>query len=268
MPPHLPPDSPRRPGFTLIEILAVLAVIAAIVAIGVPAISRVLQSARLRNAEGSASTVKSAIAAYLSRPGSLGTIPVTESALTAAPVLPASEWTGTAALNTAAAAKAATLDNLLLAEGLLERPLSIRIGAQNLAPAPTAVALAWSPASESFTNTTAPTADYSASSRAECALCDGSSNPGTTGAAAGSASCAFNLAGTGPLQAGAHVAYLVLKAVPDSDAYQLALDVNGAPLTVNTAAAPAAADQAVGTVEYAKDAGAGAVDVFYYLASL
>jgi prepilin-type N-terminal cleavage/methylation domain-containing protein len=268
MPSSPKPEPARRAAFTLIEILAVLAVIAAIVAIGVPAISRVLQSARLRNAEGSASTMKSAIAAYLSRPGSLGTIPVTESALTTAPVLPASEWTGTAALNTAAAAKAATLDNIFLAEGLLERPLGVRMGAQNLAPALTAVSLSWSPASESFTNTTAPTADYSATSRTECAICDGTSNPGTTGAAAGSAACAFNLAGTGLIQTGAHVAYVIIKAVPDSDAYQLALDVDGPSLTANTAATPAAADQTLGTVEYAKDAGSGAVDVFYYLASL
>jgi prepilin-type N-terminal cleavage/methylation domain-containing protein len=267
--PLLPsPEPARRAAFTLIEILAVLAVIAAIVAIGVPAISRVLQSARLRNAEGSASTVKSAIAAYLSRPGSLGTIPVTESALTTAPVLPAAEWTGTPALNTAAASKAATLDGVLLAEGLLEKPLSLRLGAQNLAPPPTAVAAAWSPVTESFTNTTAPTADYSGTSRVECAISDGISNPGATGAANGSASCAFNLGGTGVIPSGAHVAYLLIKAVPDSDAYQLALDVNGPSLTVNSAASPAAADQTLGTVEYAKDAGAGAVDVFYYLASL
>jgi len=35
-----------RSGFTLVEIMAVLAVIAAIIAIGVPAISRALQSER------------------------------------------------------------------------------------------------------------------------------------------------------------------------------------------------------------------------------
>jgi prepilin-type N-terminal cleavage/methylation domain-containing protein len=263
-------SSRSRSGFTLVEILAVLAVIAAIIAIGIPAVAKVLQSARLRNAEGTASVVRSALTGYLSKPGSLGTIPVTESAATAAPALPAAQWSGPAALNTPAAAKAATLDNVLLAEGLLDRPLSLRLGAQNFALAAGAVPVTWSPVSETFTNATAPTADYSGASRSECAICDGTSNPGATGAAAGSASCAFNLAGNGlVISAGTRVAFLVLRAVPAADAYQLALDVDGPGLLQNTAALPAAADQTLGAVAYAKDgAGTGLVDVYYYLTSL
>jgi prepilin-type N-terminal cleavage/methylation domain-containing protein len=261
----------RRPqaAFTLVEILAVLAVIAAIIAIGIPAVAKVLQSARLRNAEGTASVLRSAITGYLSKPGSLGTIPVTESALTTAPVLPASQWTGTAALDTAAAAKAATLDNVLLAEGLLQQPLSLRLGGQNFNPAG-GLPATWSPVSESFTNTAAVTVDYSSASRAECAISDGTSNPGATGAAGGSSSCAFNLAGNGLLiSAGSRVAYLILKAVPVADAYQLALDVDGAALVQNTASTPAALDQTQGPVAYAKDgAASGLVDVYYYLTSL
>ena len=117
----------RNQGFTLVETLAVLAVIAAIIAIGVPAIAKVLQNGRVRNAEGTASVLKSAITQFLSKPGSLGTIPVTEgtsSALT-------SEYTGTGTPTVAAVAAAATLDNVLLAESFLERPISLRMGAQN-----------------------------------------------------------------------------------------------------------------------------------------
>jgi prepilin-type N-terminal cleavage/methylation domain-containing protein len=265
----------RTQGFTLVEILAVLAVIAAIIAIGIPAIAKVLQSGRLRNAEGTANVVRSAVAAFLTKPGSPGTLPVTESALTAAPVLPASQWTGTAALNTAAASKAATLDNILLAEGVLDRPLSLRMGEQNFALPSGSVALSWSTSTESFTNTTAATADYTNASRVECAICDGVNNPGVTGAAAAattanSIACAFNLAGNGALiPAGTRVAYLILKSVPDSDAYQLALDVDGPNLVQNTAAAPASLDQSQGAVTYVKDSPvSGFVDVYYYLTGL
>jgi prepilin-type N-terminal cleavage/methylation domain-containing protein len=266
MSPHL--IRKQREGFTLVEILAVLAVIAAIIAIGVPAVAKVLQSARVRNAEGTANVIRSAITGYLSRAGSLGTIPVTESALTTAPVLPASEWSGSGPLNTAAAAKAATLDNLLLDEGLLDRPLSLRLGSQNFGLAPGAVLANWSPASQTYTNTVAATADFSGASRAECAISDGTSDPGVTGTPAGSASCAFNLSGTGQIGAGTRVAYLILKSVPVADAYQLALDVDGVGLIQNTAALPAAADQSLGAVVYAKDPGPGLVDVYYYLTSL
>jgi prepilin-type N-terminal cleavage/methylation domain-containing protein len=264
-----PRSSRPTAGFTLVEIIAVLAVIAAVIAIGIPAISKVLQNSRVRNVEGTASVVRSALTSYLGKPGSLGTIPVTESALATAPVLPASEWSGSAGFDTAAASKAATLDNLLLAEGVLDRPLSLRMGEQNFTLATGLIPVTWATASETFTSTAAPTVDYSAASRAEGAVSDGVSNPGATGAAEGSASCAFNLSGNGTLiPAGSRVAYLIVKAVPDGDAYQLAVDVDGPSLVQNTAATPATVDQTQGPVVYAKDPGTGVVDVYYYLLNI
>ncbi len=254
----------RSRGFTLVEMLAVLAVIAAIVAIGLPAISRVLQNGRVRNAEGTATVLKSAIASYLGRPGSLGTLPVTEG------TVPASEYVSTGTILAAGnIGPAATLDGVLLAEGLLERPLAPRMGAQNAIPS--GVPPLWSPAAGQFTGpATGTLASYAAVSRAECAVSDGASNPGATGQSAGAAACAFNLAGNGVLvPAGSRVAYLLLKSVPTADAYQLAADVDGAGLLQNTAASPAGADQTQGPVAYAKDAaGSGLVDVFYYLTQL
>jgi|ERR1017187_124085 prepilin-type N-terminal cleavage/methylation domain-containing protein len=255
----------RNQGFTLVEILAVLAVIAAIIAIGVPAIAKVLQNGRVRNAEGTASVLKSAITQYLSKPGSIGTIPVTEgtsSALT-------TEYTGTGTPTAAAVAAAATLDNVLLAESFLERPISLRMGAQNATTTGTANGFTWSPVSESFIGTAAPTLSYAALSRVECSVSDGTNNPGATGQTAGSGACAFNLAGNGTLiPSGSRVAYLIIKSVPDADAYQLSLDVDGSGLTQNTALTPATVDQTQGTVVFAKDAGAGFVDVYYYLTNL
>jgi prepilin-type N-terminal cleavage/methylation domain-containing protein len=256
----------RRRAFTLVEILAVLAVIAAIIAIGVPAVAKVLQTGRVRNAEGTAAVVKSALMQYLSKPGSSGTFPVTEgvsAALTA-------EYTGSGSPTAAAVGAAATLDNVLLTEGVLERPISLRIGAQNAVASGSANGFAWTPPTQSFTGAGAPTLSYAGVSRVECAVSDGVSNPGVTGQTAGSAACAFDLAANGILVPnGSRVSYLILKSVPNADAYQLALDVDGAALMQNTAAAPAAADQSQGTVVYAKDAaGAGFVDVYYYLTQI
>ncbi len=54
-----------------------------------------------------------------------------------------------------------------------------------------------------------------------------------------------------------------------ADAYQLAIDVDGAGLTQNISTAPAAADQTQGAVAYAKDASSsGFVDVYYYLTNI
>jgi len=260
------PPRPRRSAFTLVEILAVLAVIAAIIAIGVPAVAKVLQTGRVRNAEGTAAVVKSALMQYLSKPGSPGTFPVTEgtgAALTA-------EYTGSGSPSAAAVGAAATLDNVLLTEGVLDRPISLRIGAQNAVATGSSNGFAWTPLTQSFTGASAPTLTYAALSRVECAVSDGVNNPGLTGQTAGSAACAFDLAANGNLvPTGSRVAYLILKSVPNADAYQLALDVDGAGLLQNTAAAPAAADQSEGPVVYAKDAAAaGFVDVYYYLTQI
>jgi len=256
-------NNPRVDGFTLVEILAVLAVIAAIIAIGVPAIAKVLQSSRVRNVEGAANVAKSAVTQYLSKPGSLGIIPVTEG------TIPTSEYVTTGTILTAAnIAGGATLDNILLAEGVLERPITLRMGPQSSGA--TGVTAIWSPAVEQFTGpTTGVLANYSTFSRVECAVSDGINNPGVTGQTAGSAACAFNLAGSGTLVAGSRVVYLIVKSAPDADAYQLALDVDGPNLVQNTLAAPAAADQSQGPVVYAKDAGgAGFVDVYFYLTNI
>jgi prepilin-type N-terminal cleavage/methylation domain-containing protein len=257
-------------AFTLVEIMAVLAVMAAIIAIGVPAISKALQSGRIRNTEGTANMLKSALVLYLGKPGSPGTIPVTEGVSTAL----TSEYSGGGSPTPSAVSAAATLDNVLLAENVLERPISLRMGVQNAAATGQSNGFGWSPVSETFTGISAPTLSYSAVSRAECAVSDGVTNPGATAGAhqsLGSYSCAFNLNGDGLtfIPNGSRVAYLVIKAVPVADAYELALDVDGSSLVQNTSAAPAANDQTQGSIAYGKDAvNAGFVDVYYYLTSI
>jgi len=260
------PKHKNSRGFTLIEILAVLAVIAAVIAIGVPAIARVLQSSRIRNVEGTATVVKSAITQFLSKAGATGTIPITEGSST---VL-TSQYTGTGTPTTTALSNAATLDNVLLSDGELDRVISMRMGTQGASVTGNSNSFAWSPTTQTFTGTAAPTISYAAVSRAECAISDGVSNPGVTGQSAGAAACAFNVTGSGNLIAsGSRVAYLIIKNVPVADAYQLALDVDGSVLTSNTPSNPASNDQAQGPVAYAKDgAGVGYVDLYYYLTNL
>ena len=257
-------NNPRARGFTLVEILAVLAVIAAIIAIGVPAIAKVLQSSRVRNVEGAANVAKSAITQYLSKPGSPGNLPVTEG------MVPASEYVTTGTVLTAANISAgATLDNILLAEGVLERPITLRMGQQSSAA--TGLTPVWSPATSQFIGpATGVLASYANLSRVECGISDAANNPGVSGQPAGSAACAFNLAGNGNMiGAGSRVAYLIVKGVPDADAYQLALDVDGPSLTQNAVGTPAGVDQSQGPVAYARDAGTtGFVDVYYYLTNL
>ncbi len=259
-----------RSGFTLVEIMAVLAVIAAIIAIGVPAISKALQSARIRNVEGTAGNLKSAITLFLGKPGSLGTLPVTEGVSATL----TSEYTGAGSPTAAAVGAAATLDNVLLAEAVLDRPLGIRMGVQNAAVSGSANGFGWSPNTGSFGGTAAPTLTYASMSRAECSTSDGTTNPGAssgTHQTLGSYSCAFNLNGDGAtfIPNGSRVAYLIIKGASTADAYQLALDVDGINLTQNTAVSPAANDQTEGPVVYAKDAAnTGSVDVYYYLANL
>lgn len=264
---HLAARRNRRPhGFTLVETLVVLTVIAVVIAIGVPAVSRVLQTSHVRNAQGVAFVAKSAVTHFLSKPNSPGTLPVTEGA---AAVL-VSQYTGTGTPTAAAVSAAATLDNVLLSELFLERPLTVRMGVQNSATSGSANGFAWSPVTQTFTGTASPTLSYAAMTRLECAISDGTNNPGVTGQTAGSAACAFNLAGTGTLTpAGSRVAYLLIKNAPAAEAYQLSLDVNGPALTQNTTAAPATVDQTQGAVAYAKDStGTGFVDVFYYVTNL
>jgi prepilin-type N-terminal cleavage/methylation domain-containing protein len=257
-------------GFTLVEVMAVLAVIAAIIAIGVPAISKTLQSGRIRNSEGTASMLKSAILLFLGKPGSPGTLPVTEGV---SPVL-AAEYTGAGSPTPTAVADAATLDNVLLAENALDRPISLRMGEQNAGVTGSANGFAWSPNTESFGGAAPPASSYAAVSRAECAVSDGTTNPGASSGphqSLGTYSCAFNLNGDGVtfIPNGSRVAYLIFKGVSVADAYQLALDVDGSGLTQNSAPAPAANDQTQGSVAYQKDASnTGFVDVYYYLTSL
>jgi hypothetical protein len=144
------------------------------------------------------------------------------------------------------------------------------MGAQNAVVTGGAFGFTWSPATQSFTGIAPPTLSYAALSRVECSVSDGMNNPGSSLQTAGSGACAFNLAGNGNLiPSGSRVAYIIIKTVPDADAYQLALDVDGQNLVQNTATIPAGADQTQGPVVYAKDSSLGGfVDVYYYLTNI
>jgi len=94
--------SPRRQaGFSLIEMIGVLAIIAVLAVIIVPKVFSTIASARITSAASSVGAIKSAVAEYA---GKYGTIPLT---------------------TTSAVAR---LDDLLFTEQLLETRFSVKIG--------------------------------------------------------------------------------------------------------------------------------------------
>lgn len=237
-------------GFTLVEILAVVAIIMALAGVLLLAVRSSLQKGRVSNAMGTAQALTSAIADYLQKPGSVGVVPLTE---------------GQGTIPGGASAAAATLDIVLLAEGVLEKPLSIRMG-----QTPTAArdAAPWNVATQAFTNTGS---DQSAFARLECALgnannfelsTDWTTNP--------SLPRLFRLDGVTPIPSSSRVIYLVIPNVTVSDAYALALSVNGVSVMQNAGVTDeddaAANGCALGMVTFPPaDASTGLTTVYYFV---
>jgi prepilin-type N-terminal cleavage/methylation domain-containing protein len=126
--------SPRRQaGFSLIEMIGVLAIIAVLAVIIVPKVFSTIASARITSAASSVGAIKSAVAEYA---GKYGTIPLTSGSVNN------------------------RLDDLLFAEGMLEGRFAVKIGT---APAASA--------SATYTRSTdkwAGGADQSTQSRIVC----------------------------------------------------------------------------------------------------
>jgi prepilin-type N-terminal cleavage/methylation domain-containing protein len=91
----------RQSGFSLVEMIGVLAIIAVLAVIIVPKVFSTIASARITSAASSVGAIKSAVAEYA---GKYGTIPLT---------------------TTSAVAR---LDDLLFSEQLLETRFSVKIG--------------------------------------------------------------------------------------------------------------------------------------------
>jgi prepilin-type N-terminal cleavage/methylation domain-containing protein len=231
-------------GFTLVEIMVVVVIIGILLTIGLNAYGDALRRGRITSVSGTEQSLKTAVMQYLTKPGSLGVIPLTEG------TIPASQFSGTGTTS-ANVALASSLDQVLLAEGLLTNPLSVKMGPQTSTVS--GIGTTWNTSTGTFTATAAPTADRSAITRLEAQLST-STLPST---AAGSN---FMLDGVNNLPTNTRVAALVIPNVPAEDAYQLSLTVDGSSLT---GASNAVADS-LGAVVYAAPTN-GVTTVYAYV---
>ena len=196
----------NKRGYTLIEILAVVAIIMMLTGIFIVAIRSSLQKGRVTNVVGTVQAISGGIADYLQKPGSSGVLPLTSS------------QTG------------ATLDDALLKEGVLEKPLAIRMG--NVPTSALAAGATYDTTSRTFT---AGGSSQSGRARIECRL--GTTLQSTFASGDNSSDTVmpvkFKLDGNTVIPGSSRVVYLVIPGVPYADAYALAAAVDGALLGSN-----------------------------------
>jgi prepilin-type N-terminal cleavage/methylation domain-containing protein len=239
-------------GYSLLELVLVLAVIATLLGFLLPKGFDALRNARVQQVDKAIDTLKTALAEYIVMPGGNGSIPRTEGT-----GIPCSGAALTGATD-AAKGNAARLDNVLLATGKLERPITLRMGSQAFASTGSGNEVAWNQSLLAFTVTpdAAPQRNWSGVTRVEAR----SSAPGTAPSAALGAN--FRLDGVTDLKANLIVAYVVIPGCPAKDAYDLALQLNGGQLAPVEGAA---CD--IGQIAYAAPLN-GVTDAYIYLTSV
>jgi prepilin-type N-terminal cleavage/methylation domain-containing protein len=194
-------------GFTLIEMVGVLAVIAVLAALLIPRIFAAINESRLNNAAVSYNTVKSAAMMYFGKYG---------------------KFAGVNGGTLATAAMTNWDTSVLLAEGLVEKPFAVKMGAGSFVQVVDSSALLIS---------TTPTG----------------------------ANAAYNLSGAGTNEAASsqYVVEAIITSVPIQDAYDLNKRIDGDSATLG--ATNVLAQDLSGRVKYAAPT-AGATDVHVYIA--
>ncbi len=248
---RLPPRYAPQ-GYSLLELVLVLAVIATLLGFLLPKGFDALRNSRVQQADKAIDTLKTAIADYIVIPGGSGSLPRTEGT-----GIPCSGAALSGATDVAKG-NAARLDAVLLAAGKLEHPLALRMGSQVYTSTGTGNEVAWNQSLLAFTMTpdAAPQRNWTGITRVEAR----SSAPGTAPSAALGAN--FRLDGITDLKANLIVAYLVVTGCPAKDAYDLAVQLNGAQLAPVEGAA---CD--LGQIAYAAPAN-GITDVYIYLTAV
>jgi prepilin-type N-terminal cleavage/methylation domain-containing protein len=238
-------------GYSLLELVLVLAVVSILVGLLLPKGFDALRSARVQQVQQLTDTLKTVLVDYLSMPGGNGSLPRTEG--TGIPTTGAA-LTGATDL---AKGNGARLDAVLTAVGKLERPIGVRMGSQVSTSTGSGNEMAWNQATQAWVMTpdAAPLRDWTTVARIEART----SNPLLAPSAALGAN--FRLDGSTNLAAFVVVAYLVIPAAAASDAWALAVAMNGN----QPAPAPGAACD-VGQVAYAAPVN-GVTDVYVYLAA-
>lgn len=206
---------------TFVEILVVLAILGSLLAVTILKVIPVLSRGKYAAVALAADQLRKASVSYITKPGSLGVLPLSEG------VIPASQFTlsgGGAAENVAAAA---TIDQVFVAEGYLDKSLNLTLAGSSPVPAAGAVGVVWNVAGQRWTAAASPTLDLSASARAETII----SNPNLGPAVAGGAN--FNLSGDGQTMIPANVVveYLTIPNCPAQQAMELSMFIDGPTLS-------------------------------------
>ena len=242
----------NRQGFTLLELALVLGIVAVLVSTLLPKGFDALRNARVQQVAKTVDTLKTAITNFIALPGGNGSIPRTEG--TGVPVSGAA-LTGATDI---AKGNGARLDSVLLATGMLDKPVGVRMGTQASASTGTGNEMTWNQAALGFVVTpdAAPQRNWSGVTRVEART----TQPGVLPSAALGAN--FRLDGATDLPANQIVSYLVIPGCAYADAHALASQLNGPQL------APvfgAACDG--GVVAFAAPAN-GITDVYVFLATV
>ncbi len=195
----------RRSGFSLVEMIGVLAIIAILAVVIVPKVFTTIASARITNAAGSVTALKSTVTEFA---GKFGTVPTTVAA--------------------------SRLDDLFLTAGMLDGRFVVKIGTQ---PAnPPIVGATW-------TNVAGPwTAAGGASQTTQSRIIGVVSNATAPSAANGAN---YQLNGVTSLPAGSRIVSAVIVNVTGNEARELSLKLDGDAYTAATAVLADAAGKVV-----------------------
>ena len=240
-------------GFTLVELLSVIAIIAILTAFAVPAIRAHIRDTKYAATMKQVETSEVAVASLVKKLSGPGYPPLTESTNIAA-----FSMIGTVGgVADDVFSKASILDNVLLAEGLLSKPLDIPFGTPNR---PGRWELLWAPDSNAFyTNGDAATnRDYTNTNRLECQLTTSAAPSAATGA---NFWLSADTSATGNLPPNSRVVSLIIVGIAATDAAELANRYN------NNRNATATAANNNGRVVYpAPDANTGLTTAYIYIA--
>lgn len=213
------PFTRRRAGMTFIEVLVVLAILGGLLAVTVLKVIPVLTRGKFAAVALAADQLKKASVTYITKPGSLGILPLSEGAI------PASQLNLGGGATAVQVANAATIDQVFVAEGLIDKAVNITlVGPVSVA---TGTGVAWNVATQRWTTAAAPTLDLSAVPRVETII----SNPSLNPAVAGGAN--FNLSGDGITMVPTNVVieYITIPNCPAQYALDLSNFIDGGGMT-------------------------------------